>query len=408
VTGTLEIPDYADVLIVTHLLELPRDLGLPNDTGLAVTEERDDCFQGWSDEGKAQLIGLPEIPTPNTSPVARFIFRRIWGPERAPLMAAYQAFDSWIAPNMPTEAIDELRAMHEQYLTNGSFGWITVVAASSFVPAQNWPTDESERASAQGAELDKCLSRLNVFLLALGLARNDPSVAPVARGDLPFVCPVILETAPMPDGVRNAVSFPYQIHHINPHKHRRDPDRTVDDLDDAERLALDVFRAAYFSDEPWFLFYELMQQALGGHDEHRDRAPVVALGSAVEVLFAATIRRAALLRGEPEAAVAAILEYPLRNQVEHHLPRFVNCRVDLDDPDNPFGRWWQGGYKLRNRVVHDGYRPERNEIRAALDDAMALVEALGNSLGSDPVTAPLANWVGKAKNYGNVETEALD
>jgi hypothetical protein len=365
---------------------------------VALIEAREDLFENWADDAKAALIGLPSIPTPGTSPIARLVFRRVWAPERAQLTAAYLAFDGWITPNMDAESTAELNALHQAYMHGGSFGWITVVGATTFVRAQDWPTDEIERAAAQGRELDSCLSYLNSFLLALGLARNDPSIAPVARGDLPRLCPVILETAPM-ESARNAVSYPYQIHGINPHKHATT--RTFQEMDDSERLAVDLARDVYFTDEPWFLYYELMQQAVAGYDEHRDRAPVLALGTAIEVLFAIAIRQAALAHGETEEAIAAILDYPLRNQIEHHLPRYVNCVVSTTDTTNAFGRWWQGGYELRNKVVHDGYRPTRTEIKAALEDAMALADVLSAGLASDPTTVHLSHWIGRGLEDGS-------
>jgi hypothetical protein len=87
------------------------------------------------------------------------------------------------------------------------------------------------------------------------------------------------------------------------------------------------------------------------------------------------------------------LELGFRNRVEQHLPRLVNCEVDLADPANPFGRWWRGGYQLRNRVAHEGYDPEYDETKAALDDAKALDDALGQGLAADAVTRELASWL---------------
>jgi hypothetical protein len=69
-----------------------------------------------------------------------------------------------------------------------------------------------------------------------------------------------------------------------------------------------------------------------------------------------------------------------------------------------FGRWWQGGYVLRNKVVHRGYRPTRAEAIAGLDDAMNLIAAIKSGLPADVATKPIDDrlqW-GKIKRGGAV------
>lgn len=56
--------------MVTHLLELPRDLGLPQGINYALVEPRDDIFREWPDEAKAEFIGIRELPRAGVSPVS--------------------------------------------------------------------------------------------------------------------------------------------------------------------------------------------------------------------------------------------------------------------------------------------------------------------------------------------------
>jgi hypothetical protein len=112
----------------------------------------------------------------------------------------------------------------------------------------------------------------------------------------------------------------------------------------------------------------------------------ISTGTAVEVLIATTIREAGRARGEDESQYGNVLDAPLRNQVEHHLPGYANCSVDLNDPNNPLGAWWAGGYLTRNRVVHEAHRPTRAEANAALEGAQAVVAAVKAGLLADPVT----------------------
>jgi hypothetical protein len=381
--ATFHVPDHAEVLVVTHLLELPRDLGLPQGISYAIVEPRDDIFQDWPDQAKAEFVGMPEMPSPGSSPIIRLTFCRTYVPERAPLVAANLAFDHWIAEFASDEELEVFRGFRELYMTEGSLGWVTTVAATRFVPAQDWPAPETERAALLGRELDASLSTLNEFIVALSLARQEPRFTPVARGELPLMCPVILETAPMPDGNRHGAFVNYQIHEVFWYEQRDLRDKP----DEKELLAVQLARANFHGAEPYFPFYELMQQAIGQFNEGRYGASAISTGTAVEVLIATTIREAARSRGEDETQYGNVLNAPLRNQVEHHLPHYANCPVDLNDAENPLGAWWSGGYLTRNRVVHEAHRPTRDESRAALDGAAVVVAVLKAGLLADPETS---------------------
>jgi hypothetical protein len=329
---------------------------------------------------------MRELPKPGVSPVIRLTFARNYVPERAPLVAANLAFDHWVAEFASDEELEVIRGMREMHIEEGSFGWVTTVAATRFVPAGEWPREEIDRAALLGRELDASLAVLNEFIVALGLARQNPRFSPIARGDLPLVCPVILETAPMPDGKRNGAWLNYQIHEVFWYE-QAEP---RDEADDAERLAVELARANYHGAEPYFPFYELMQQAIGQFNEARYAASAISTGTAVEVLIATTIREAGRARGEDESKFGSILNLPLKNQVEHHLPRYATCSVDLSDENNAFGAWWRGGYRTRNRVVHEAHRATREEARAALDGAATVVAALKAGLLSDHATAEVS------------------
>jgi hypothetical protein len=186
------------------------------------------------------------------------------------------------------------------------------------------------------------------------------------------MCPVIIETAPMPDGKRHGALVNYQIHEVFWYEQRE----LRDEPDDFELLAVQLARANFHGAEPYFPFYELMQQAIGQFNEGRYAASAISTGTAVEVLIATTIREVGRARGEHESEYASVLNAPLRNQVEHHLPHYANCVVELNDPHNPLAAWWSGGYVTRNRVVHEAHRPTRAESAAALDGAQAVVAAL--------------------------------
>jgi hypothetical protein len=46
----------AEILVVTHVLELPRDLGFESGQATVLFEPRDDLFVGWTDAAKLHFV----------------------------------------------------------------------------------------------------------------------------------------------------------------------------------------------------------------------------------------------------------------------------------------------------------------------------------------------------------------
>jgi hypothetical protein len=390
------VPAHAEVLVVTQLLELPRDLGLPRASNFVVVEPRvDGLFDSWSEGDRARFIGLDALPRPETSPVLRLRFERVFVPERAPLIAALSAFEDWVTPLATDQELAEFRAIREKYLSEGSLGWVTVVAATRFMSPSDFADDLEGRTAILGEQLDVSLAVLNDFIVSLSLARHDPSVVPVARGDLPFLCPVLIESAPMPAGEREGTYTAHLIHN-NTRIHYGEPH---DELDEADRRAAELARSDYHGNQPFFLFYELMQQAIGQSNEARYRATVLSVGTAVEVFLASVIRQAGVALGMPVAEIDRVLELPLRNIVVAHLPRFIGRPVDVTNVADPLGRWWAGGYRTRNAVAHQGHTPSKEEINEALAGASAVVHDVRMSLLGDERTIPVSESI----QWGSVD-----
>lgn len=239
---------------------------------------------------------------------------------------------------------------------------VTVVATTRFIRPADWPAARDEQERVLGVELDASLEFLNDFLVGLSLVRNEPRLLPIARGDLPIVCPVILELVAMPFGERVGASFGYPIH----------ADVTYVGFgqrhNDAE-FAAEIARSNYHGREPYFLFYELMQRSLQAFNSARFAQAMLLIGTAIEVMIAVTIRESSKLHGEPPTRAERILIAGLKNVVDTHLARYANIAVDLKNSANPAGRWFQGGYALRNQVAHEGHKPSERETRSAFDDA---------------------------------------
>jgi hypothetical protein len=381
------LPPDAELLVVTHILELPHDLGFTGTPALALFEPRTDLFGGWSDEEKAHLVSSPPPPDPGTSPVTRLVFKHTWIRGRPPLVAADNAFESFATPLLPKRSARRRRWQRRLAGLRGLSEPVTVVAATRFIPAQDWPQDRENQEAILGRELDASIDFLNDFILSVGLIRNDPRLIPIARGDLPIVCPVILEVAPRTrEQSRLGTSFAYPIHAEATYT-GFEPRR-----DDAE-VAFHLARSNYYGAQPFFLFYELMQRALQSFNTHRFSQAMLALGSAMEVLIAVVVRESSALMGEAPNQAEKTLSAGLSNILKAHFGRYASITVDLSNPTNPVGRWWQGGYKLRNRVVHEGHRPDEVETRGAFDDAMAFVGEVRDGLRSNATTRALGEFL---------------
>jgi hypothetical protein len=399
---SFSLPDGVEMIVATHLLELRRDLGLPNEFSHVIIYPRDDLFLNWSPEAKGEFVGgLTNLfeDKPDSSPQTLLQFRRVYMHERPDTFAALAAFDDLLEPFAPSEMLDPVKRLRDSDAPLGMFDWITVVAGTRYLSPSIWPRERpSEQSALLGEELDACIDILNDFLISLSLARNDTTIGPIARGDLPSVCPVILETL-TPGETRSGVAYFYEIHQN--HNFPRRPPSDFDEIDDQEVLATLIARSLFHGQEPYFLFYELMQEAIRQFNEIRYTTSALHTGTAVEVLLSTTLREVGRARGIPEAEVDRLLELPLRNQVEQHFGRIVGCAVDLADRANPFGRWWRGGYQLRNDAVHQAVRATRDQAHDALDDANALVAAIRVSLADDPVTEPVAELL----QWGKIDRE---
>lgn len=182
----------------------------------------------------------------------------------------------------------------------------------------------------------------------------------------------------MQEGVRRGTTFLYPIHEELP-----DFVYGAEDINDETRHQLEeIFGLRYYGGFPMLLYYELLHSAVAARRQHRYVPAVAALGTTLEVLVSSVIRMVGSGPDHDQDAVERALRATLRNQVVDHLPQYVNAAVDLADAANPFGRWWLGGYRLRNAVIHEGHRPTEAEVDDAFDDAQAFVDAVADGMAT--------------------------
>jgi hypothetical protein len=130
---------------------------------------------------------------------------------------------------------------------------VTVIGATRFLPVERWPRGRAAQEELMRAELDVALDDLNDYIIALGLVTNDARRRPVAAGDLPFLCPVVLEGVPMAEGQRVGTNFIYPIHDVTQGPHAM-PEVSDEQFKHAALLSRDAFTKAM----PFWPFYEFM------------------------------------------------------------------------------------------------------------------------------------------------------
>ena len=387
-------PDDTIGVMVTHILELPRSLRVPENFRLLVSESRDGRFPDVPSSVLMHVLGADSHQLDDERvPTIRLDLRTAAVRVKMPLQAADICFQDWERPLLSRSRWSERSRVLKKARRFGIEAPVTVVAGTCLLPVDDWGTTCEQQEAAVESSLDASLDLMNSFVLSLGLMANDPSFGPFERGDLPFLCPVIVESFPMQHG-RSGRSFLREIH-----DHPPDVGQFPDFPKPLFEAATALATSDHAHDEPFFLFYELFQRAQSTLLSQRTAQSVLATGTAIEVVLNTVVREASVALGETESRRMGILSAPLASIVRDHLARYTNMVVDLDDPDNVAGAWWENGYDLRNRVAHAGYRPSMEEAVRAFDSASELVLAMRDGLLNRAET----ETVGQSLGWGRRE-----
>jgi hypothetical protein len=380
-------PDGVDGLFVTHILELPYSLRIGGPFRFLLGEEPTAESAAVSPQVRAKLF---EVDGEQLSAFedrlisTRLAFLEEYVRLQMPLQAADLTFAQWEKPLMSAKAWRKRQKVLKAALKKGIHGPVTVVAATRLVPLGAWSAVPGEQQAKLDEELDVCLDLLNDFLLSLGLISLDPQTRPIARGDLPVLAPVIIEAFPMFGGHRAGASFLREIHNqLPPFARQQALDERV--VEAAASLTISHRRG----EEPFFLFFELMHRAHTDLEEHRAAGAIIASGTAVELLVSTVIREASVLTGEDLERREAVLNASFAARFKDHLGRYIRTKVDINDPDDPFGAWWKTAYRLRNEVVHRGHKPTLDEAETALVQTGELTVHVRDALLAHPDTESL-------------------
>jgi hypothetical protein len=238
----------------------------------------------------------------------------------------------------PADTADPL---HEQ--------WLSLETPHALVSQEN-PSDSAYA-------FHRCLGTLNIFLQALGLAREDDRLRPVSARELRSI--VII----------GALTTDRQWHFISPMlmhpdgKEQQDEQLTVEMLE--ERLSAALF--ALRSGQPFIPSRQWLARAERRRYEGDPADSVISFQIAAETLLYATWRMLLVDEGltEVEIAEQAGRDLPFKSLLVRQLHSRLGGSWDVTRSTSPVGIYWRDLYERRNQILHSGYQPHDGDSERA-------------------------------------------
>lgn len=204
---------------------------------------------------------------------------------------------------------------------------------------------------------ERALRAANDVVEALGDATRDPGLHAFALEELDEFA--IVGSRPIADGF----DVPPALYPLN---WRISIPRTP--LAEDEKRQASVYLAVGWQGHP-FVAYPRLARAARRARETGDYSQTAILASASSEILLNLLLRAMLLEEDRADDIPRVFGDD-RGGFTSRLRREYGPRLggtwDLDDRANEVGHWVHGAQKLRNRVVHSGYRPNGGEASEAL------------------------------------------
>jgi hypothetical protein len=342
---------------VSFLLPLPFEI--PAEGDITVTLFGRGHFRGWEDVQVSPLPWLPATPWPGLRPMTSLWIRRGRGLAADMTAPVLDAFAPLFAGSKQVE-------QEPQVEVDRAVAQITRIAPSDAEGGEAWLSDQ----------FDASLNELNQFLVVLAAVTQDPSIGPIAVQELPSAVVFFTEAMSIEDLEQTHVAPEPSLLMIHPGTEGLAPTISEEQLHRARA----VHALQHGPGHPFFPYAEAMVSARHALLHGRNAQAVLEAGTAIEILASAVIREVATRRGLDQERVQAIREQGLRNRLDPHLGTLVGISIDLNRSNDAVGRWYNGAYRLRNRIVHEGYRPSVNEASDALREARDFVATVGRGL----------------------------
>lgn len=361
-------PNAEPILTVTFLLELPHCIRVADATFLI--SDRGEGWAGWSPDAMGYMAELAPLPE-GLEPRYRIALNQARVDGGVPLRAAELAFPDWEGAatfsGQEPQGPSELR----------SSALVSIYSRMLETPFGDG--NQGEIVEWLSRRLDEALVLLNQYLVILAAMNDEWHISSISRIDLPRVAPWKLDIQPTPEDWTSVSGT------LDAHSTFRD------DLPD-ERSAEEVAAAVTVIDEyragrlPFFQWIELYQSSEHHLGSGRNDQSVIAACTATEILINTLLRLLWVAKELDSEKLPGVLSAPFRNQITHHLSKFLDEDLNFDDDSAPPGRWHRDCYLLRNRVVHGGHKATSGE---AYDSKVAtgdFARWIGRALSDDPRT----------------------
>jgi hypothetical protein len=350
------------IAAVSWVLELPRDLGLPDDT-FSSTGVAGDVPPGW----KGKLGELPEWPGCEFQgiPRRRLRFRR-----------------AYVGIGMPTEATDrtfsdlkrlkglkKLRhAMGLRRLSRrGVKEWKTVCQMTKWYAGDE--LDAVNEWSDSKTPLERgfmeMLADLDLWLQAYGLVSGELEIGSIALHDLPSAVPWTIHYKQSPDAPEFAFTGLLPIHD-------RVPNMLPGRGNQEAAKEAGIIVATNAETAPAFTAFTLLFQAQASAVAGRGRQATIDAGTAVESLVALVIKEALRAEGASDTDIADTLSQRWPTVFNRELLKALG--ISSGEGGAEHAKWWRVHYKRRNDAVHSGATPSKDAALEMVSDTWDLFD----------------------------------
>lgn len=351
-------------------VDLPFDLGRREGTVKRPEIDFEDPtlgrVPGWEDATIDPRTGVPEYPETGVWPSTTFVWRRRTRRSRHPVTAPWEIFGDDLKLELPWVKRVTLRVralprhLRRSYLETNSMVRLIRLDSPPAIPLPHeWLIDQFKRA----------LGHLNDFLVPLSWAAADPSIGPLHPRQLaPIITGFQTDVGTrLQGGPADRLPIIIAVHELIPSQGHDLPERVIEQ---ALEMAPDPR-----SGRPFLPILDFMVATRGALARGQNAQAVIDATRSIELL----VNQVILITGpkkDPKRYAAqrlpTLMDAPFKSRLLDHYAKLLGATVDLASENEHVGRWWNRCYLLRNRIVHEGYRPADDEAAKAVSAAEEL------------------------------------
>ncbi len=247
--------------------------------------------------------------------------------------------------------------------------------AAQFRPTDRWMTLRFEEA----------LRALDRVLVCIGFVSGLPDIGAVRRTDFPSsVLAAVDDKVLEEEEPRSVLLTELQLHGF-------------EEWTDVVAGRMEIFETAIWladhlegAGAPLRLFIDFSQRSRRDLLDGLTAQSVVAAAIAAETAVAATLTAEWRAAGAEEALVRRRMDAGFQNLLRDHLRPYLKS---TDGDDAILDSWTEGCYRVRNRVVHEGFVPPHDVAKIALEQTIRLGVTLAEALRHGPRTRALGHAI---------------